>query len=183
MLLRRISRIVRFCAMVVPLTLAFVPAGFCQAISGQPDQAGPSEAIEEIVVYGEKSLIQLRLEVHKAEDKVFAMFNSLNSDDEYDIHCYLEAPIGSHIKRRVCRANFVSKATSEEARQLLRGQPGVSAWTKTQHKNKLLQAEMEALVLERPEFLKVVNEYGEANQALKSERERRCEGRVSTCRK
>jgi hypothetical protein len=182
MFLQRISRIGRFCGAAVTLMLALIPVGFCQTTSNQEDEQVSSEIVEEIVVYGEKSLTQLRLELHRAEDKVYALFNLLNSDDEYDIHCYREAPIGSHIKRRVCRANFVVKATSEEARDFLLGQPGPSAWAKIQPKNKLLQEEMEALV-ERPEFLKALSEFSDANQILESEHQRKCEGQVIICRR
>jgi hypothetical protein len=182
MFLQRISRIGRSCATAVALMLALAPAAFCQTTSNQEDEQVSSETIEEIVVYGEKSLTKLRLELHKAEDKVYSLFNSLNSDDEFDIHCYREAPTGSHIKRRVCRANFVVEATSEEARDFLLGHPGPSAWTKIQPKNKLLQEEMEALV-ERPEFLKALSEFADANQILKSEYQRKCEGQVIFCRK
>ena len=183
MFLQSISRICRFCATVVTLMLALVPVGFCQTTSNQEDGQVSSETVEEIIVYGDKSLTQFRLELHRAEDKVYSLFNALNSDDEYDVHCFREAPTGSHIKRRICRANFVSKATSAEARALLRGQPAPSAWAAIQQKNKLLQEKMEALVVERPEFLEALSEYSDANQILESERQRRCEGRVIICRR
>ena len=183
MFFQGISRIGRSCATVVVLMPALVPVGFCQTTSNQEDEQVSSKKVEEIVVYGEKSLTQLRLELHRAEDKAYALFNSLNSDDEYDIHCYREAQIGSHIKRRICRPNYVSQATSEEARNLLRGQPGTSAWARTRQKDKVLRENMEALVVERPEFFKALSEFSDANQALESERQRRCEGRVIICRR
>lgn len=183
MFLQRLSRIGRVCATIVTLMLALVPVGFCQTTSNHEDERVSSETIEEIVVYGEKSMTQLRVELHRAEDKVYTLFNSLNSDDEYDIHCYLEAPIGSHIRRRICRANYEVKATTEESRRLLLGLPSASAWATIQAKNKLLREEMEALVVERPEFLEALSEYSDANQILESEHQRRCEGRAILCRK
>ena len=123
MFLKRTSRNGRIFAITLAMTVVTIPVGLCQTNSMQEDESASSETIEEIVVYGEKSLIHLRHEVQRAEDRVFDVFNTLNSDDEYDIHCYREAPTGSHIHRRVCRANFVSKATAEEARALLLGLP------------------------------------------------------------
>jgi hypothetical protein len=79
------------------LLFALAPLGTCMSAPAQQVEPEPAETIEEIVVYGNKSLVQLRLELYKAEDAVFDLFNSLNSDDEFDVHCYKEAPIGSHI--------------------------------------------------------------------------------------
>ena len=164
-------------------TVAFVSAGFCQDISGDENVDVSSETIEEIVVRGEKSLIQLRLELNRAEDKAFDLFNSLNSNDEYDIHCYMEAPTGSRIKRRVCRANFVVDATTNVAKAFQLGLPSNSDWAAVQLKYKHLQEEMEALVVERPEFFDALSEFSEAKKALESENQRRCEGRAIVCEK
>jgi hypothetical protein len=100
----------------------------CQSASAKEVEPAPSDKIEEIIVYGDKSLRRLRNDVYKAEQKVIVIFNSLNSDDEFDIHCTRDAPTGSHIKRRVCRANFVGKATAHEARGFMLGQPYIPAW-------------------------------------------------------
>lgn len=183
MFLKRTSRNGRILAIIVAMTVVTIPVGLCQSNSMQEDEPVSSETLEEIVVYGEKSMTQLRVELHRAEDKVYTLFNSLNSDDEYDIHCYLEAPIGSHIRRRICRANYEVKATTEESRRLLLGLPSASAWATIQAKNRLLREEMEALVGEHPEFLEALSEYSDANQTLESEHQRRCEGRAILCRR
>ena len=130
-------------------------------------------------------LVKLRFEYYKAEDVVFEVFNSLNSDDEFDIHCYQEAPTGSHIKKRVCQTNYVRDLTAEATSLWLLGITGFynHPVAKIQQKDKILNEEMEALVVERPELLKALNEYSDAKQVLESERQRRCEGRVFICRK
>ena len=183
MFLKRTSRNGRILAIIVAMTVVTIPVGLCQTNSMQEDEPASSETVEEIVVYGEKSLVHLRHEVHRAEDRVFDVFNTLNSDDEYDIHCYREAPIGSHIHRRVCRANFVSKATAAEARALLLRLPNPIASATIQKKTERLLEEMEALAKERPELLNALSELSGATQTYKSEHQRRCEGRVLTCRK
>ena len=88
------------------LLLALAPIGMCQTEPVEEANQPPSEITEEIIVYGDKSMSVLRYEMNHAADVTFDLFNSLNSDDEYDIHCYKEASIGSHIMRRVCRPNF-----------------------------------------------------------------------------
>ena len=131
----------------------------------------------------------MRQEVHRAEEIAFDLFNSLNSDDEYNIHCYEETPIGSHIKRRVCKVNYVKELTAAAtarwllSRQAGAGQPYLDALPRIQQKDKLLREEMEKLVVEQPELLKTLSDYSEANQILEDERQRRCEGRITICRR
>jgi len=167
------------------LLFALAPLGMCVSASAQQVEPGPAETIEEIVVYGSKSLVHLRLEMYKAEDIVFEVFNSLNSDDELDIHCYQEAPTGSHIKKRVCQTNYVRDLTAEATRLWVQGITASYSHpvAKIRQKDKILIEEMEALVVEHPEMLKALNEYSGAKQVLESERQRRCEGRVFICRK
>lgn len=183
MSLQRIFRVGSVCTTGAVLLLALVPVGMCQTASVQKEEPAPSDTIDEITVYGNKSLRKLRLDLYTAEDNVYAVFNSLNSDDEYDVHCYHEARYGSRITRRVCRANFVSEAIADETRALLRDQPEIPAWATIQQKNKLLREKVEALVIERPELLKALSEFSDAKQILESERQRRCEGRVIICRR
>ena len=114
----------------------------------------------------------MRQEVHRAEEIAFDLFNSLNSDDEYNIHCYEETPIGSHTKRRVCKVNYVKELTAAAtarwllSRQAGAGQPYLDALPRIQQKDKLLREEMEKLVVEQPELLKTLSDYSEANQIL-----------------
>jgi len=103
----------------VVLLFALTPLGMCRIAAAQQAEPGPTETIEEVVVYGNKSLSQLRRELYKAEDAVIDLFNSLNSDDEFDIRCYKEAPTGSHIKKRVCKTNYVRDLIGKATRRSL----------------------------------------------------------------
>jgi hypothetical protein len=80
-----------------------------------------------------------RNEVYVAENKLFDMFNELNEDDQYDVTCIFEVPIGANIRRRVCRANYLS-ALKAQARL------------------------MAADLAENPEFLKRSVEYADAQK-------------------
>ena len=135
-----------------------------------------SETIDEITVYGDKSISALRREVYKAEENFFDVFNSLNRDDQYDVRCYYEIPSFTHIRRHVCRANFVVDATSAEA-EMWRTEgprhPIAPASHKIQAKKKRLGELMEALVTKRPELYQALNKYTEAKEVLESERKRK----------
>ena len=143
-------------------------------VSGAVEQES-SESVEEIIVYGNKSLITLRRGVYRAEDNFFAVFSSLNQDDEYDVRCFYEIPSFTHIRRHVCRAKFVSDATSAESARLLGkvGGPARPAELVIQRKKKRLGEIMEALVAEHPELLQALGEYTEKKQIFVSEKERR----------
>ena len=191
MFLRRVFRFTELFTACAMLLLALTSVGMCQNTSVPEEESKDTDTIEEIIVYGDKSLIRLRLELYRAEEKVFVLFNSLNSDDEFDIHCYKEAPTGSHIMRRVCKANYERKLIAEAtSRWLLSRQTGTGVApgflypaAKIQQKAELLHEEMESLVVENPELLKVLSEFSEAKRILESERQRRCEGRIFICRR
>ena len=153
------------------LLLVLMPIGMCHFALAQEVEQAPIETIEEIVVYGDKSLHTLRQAVFRAEENFFAVFSSLNEDDDYDIRCFYEVPSFTHIRRHVCRAYFVSEATSNAAetwRTEGPRHPIVPAAAIIQTKKKRLRQIMEALVAERPELLQALSEYTNAKQILES---------------
>lgn len=91
-------------------------------VAAQPEPAEPgdrpdrrTEPIEEVTVRGQRPLRELRLEVQVARERVYDLFNSLNSDDEFDIHCRNEPRTGTRIPQRVCRPRFADDATGDAA--------------------------------------------------------------------
>jgi hypothetical protein len=183
MSLQRKFRVGGVSTTAVVLLFALAPLSMCRIAAAQEGEPEPTETIEEVVVYGNKSLVQLRRELYKAEDAVFDLFNSLNSDDEFDIHCYKEAPTGSHIKKRVCKTNYFRDLIGEATRQAFLTGMYHHPVAKIKQKDELMRKEMEALLVERPKLLKALNEYSDAKQVLESEHRRRCEGRFLICRK
>ncbi len=78
------------------------------AAAGQDD-----EVIENIVVASQKSPRDLRRDVSRSEKDFYAIYNKLNDDGLYDVHCTREAPTGSVIKSQVCRPKFLQRAIKE----------------------------------------------------------------------
>ena len=163
----------------VMLTMGFGPALIIflacihQIASAQEAEQDASDVMDEVVVQGEKSLTRLRQEIYTAEDDFYAQFNSINDDDDFDIHCFKEARTGSRVMRRVCRANFERKATAEEARGLMAGFPTPSAAGVIAHKTGILLERMEELVTEHPELLKALTDFYNAKIVYETEREKR----------
>ena len=158
------------------LILALAPVGMSQTVTIEESESAFSESIEEIIVYGEKSVGELRRDVYKAEENFFDLFNSLNQDFEYDVNCYYEVPTGTRLRRHVCRANFVVEATSVQYVELrTRGPryPTLPPELVIARKKNLLHQKMEAMVAEHPELLQALTEYTNKRTTLKSEREKR----------
>jgi hypothetical protein len=87
------------------------------AADAQPGgDAGEIEGItadEEITVVGQRTLRDLRLEVQLERERVYGLFNLLNSDDQFDIHCTSVPRTGTRIPQRVCRPQFADDATHD----------------------------------------------------------------------
>ena len=70
------------------------------AAVGQDD-----EVIENIIVASQKSPGDLRRDLWRSEKDFYSIYNKLNDDSLYDVHCIKEAPTGSVIKSqiRICK--------------------------------------------------------------------------------
>ena len=85
--------------------------------SQDPPRTATARQIEEIVVFPLLRRRDLRVRIETAEDNLFARFNELNEDDEFDIVCYRMKRTTSHISRRVCDPRFFLDAESDNASQ------------------------------------------------------------------
>lgn len=85
------------------------------------DQKKPSRATEEqldeVQVIGTRAqLDEMRKAINALEDRFYERYNDLNTDDDFDIHCEMEAKIGTRLKLRSCRALYQIAAFVEEGR-------------------------------------------------------------------
>jgi hypothetical protein len=109
-----------------PRTLCFVvlfglgaPA-LAQEVASPPQ---PATDVDEIVVPGSRPE-NLYAEIERLEGSVYERFNSLNRNDELDIHCFKQAPTGSNIPLRRCAPNFVIEAEARAAKNTIVGTRG-----------------------------------------------------------
>ena len=159
------------------LMLAVVPVGMCQTTTAQEGEPASSDTLEEIVVYGKKNIVNLRYAVYAAEDSFFAVFNSLNSDDEYDVDCGYVFQIEAHRRLRECRPGFVKKYERDIVVDWFKGGGSSANIARLRRKEKLLVEEMRKQVAEHPELLEVFTELANAKRDYDSERQRRRERR------
>jgi hypothetical protein len=76
---------------------------------------GATEYSDEIIVRGTR-LWELRAAVVEAENRFYTRYNDLNKVDDFDIECTVEAPTGTHIKKRSCVTKLQQNLRAEYAR-------------------------------------------------------------------
>ena len=116
--------------------------------------------IEEIQVLGSRTLYSIRMEIVDEENKIFSMFNELNSDDDFDILCDNIAPTGSHIRQRVCEPRFVTETRARMAQDFMLGIGALNESSDLGVETKLQQDEVEIehlrIAAEYPEYLEIL---------------------------
>lgn len=146
----------------------------------------PVQDVEEIRVISNRSLIMLKRQVLQAEVDMFNLFNELNDDDEFDIHCRMEARIGSLIKKQICRPNYIYTATSQEALSFhySNSQTGVngsspsysiqtatSVPTTIQYNSEILEEKIDAAIQQNPELLEMIQDFEFATEEYTEKRD------------
>lgn len=173
-----------FSSLRVILAAVFI-AGTGHAVLAKDNDEETADAIDEVVVVGEKSLGALRHAVHQAQVDFYDVFNELNSDDELDIHCIY---VGARDKIRGpyrCKPNFLRAYNASGI--LSRGPDGTASsgsgppYARIEKKLKALRKEMETLVKTNPKLLEAALKYQTAKDDYKQEREKRCTDDVLIC--
>lgn len=148
------------------LSLCFQQVATAQESTEDANTSEQYETMEEVVVFGNKNLRSLRIEVRDAEVAIYDMFNKINLDDRYDIHCRMEARLGTRIKQHICRPNFFYDATRDDALATLAefqgfatSGRGADATSVVRNHNVTLEVKLREAIKENPELLKVIQEF------------------------
>lgn len=75
--------------------------------------------IEQITVTGERTLLSMKNALERAEEDMYRAFNSLNSNDDFDIFCVTETKTTSHIVQRGCEPVFLTNLRKETSQNAL----------------------------------------------------------------
>lgn len=143
-------------------TLCFVVLfGLGAPALAQEAQAPPQPAAnaDEVVVEGRKPE-NVYAEIERLEISVYDRFNALNSNDEFDIHCFKQAPTGSNIPLRRCAPNFVVEAEAQAAQNTMVGARGRADarthgdTTVLEQKSKALTEEIQRLAREDAQLMR-----------------------------
>ena len=141
----------RFLCTLVTLIASMSPAN--QVLAANSDQP------VEMVISGQKTLSTLRFEIEQAEDRFLEIYNDLNENDMYDIHCRMETRPNTRIKFRTCIPNYFYEARAEEARSMLTGIPSPPALQVAGYHAPLMEENMKNIVIQNQALLESIEEY------------------------
>jgi hypothetical protein len=101
--------------------LALIP---CALLCSEPLRAQATDAArnepEEVIVRGQRAA-DIRSAHEAARVRVYDVFNALNSDDAFDVHCQLEASTGTRMRQHICRPRFKDDISSAAAKAWVDG--------------------------------------------------------------
>jgi len=155
--------------------LAFLVCFYTGSVTGQSDpepqtmateEQGQEQPMEEITVIGQRTLGTLRIQIDRAEDRMFDIYNKLNTDDLYDIHCHME---GDHIKHKTCAPVYYDRTEADTTQLTLIGVPVGASYmnAKLSQYNKIMGAKWKQLVMSNPDLLHAIMQHYELSQELK----------------
>ena len=131
--------------------------------------------IEEIQVLGTRTLYSIRMEIVDEENKIFSMFNELNSDDRFDILCDKIAPTGSHIQQRICEPRFVTETRAQMTQDYVRGigmlVESSAVMAETAIEREEIAREHLRIAAEYPEYLEMLTALTNLRATLESRRD------------
>ncbi len=132
----------------------------------------PSRLPEEIIVNAPESLKGLQTRIKVAQKRMFNVFNELNDDDQFDVHCTNDKRWQSRIREQVCTPNYL-KTVQEEQVQLILGQmgmigarKGLAGNTQIGIFNARFEEIMKAQFIANPEFREALLEYQSLTEQL-----------------
>lgn len=100
----------------IPLVLVLQVLAFSPGASGGVPSRS-EESLDEVMIIARLSrLSDMRREIDRLEDRFYARYNRLNAVDDFDVLCRSEAPIGTRLKKRSCRAIYQEAAIRDEGR-------------------------------------------------------------------
>ncbi len=94
------------CAALALLACGAVLAQQAETPENESPVPNEGEPIDEITVVAPRSEVSIRQEIRVADEVLYGLYNELNTDSRYDIHCRREKRPASNISERVCRPAF-----------------------------------------------------------------------------
>lgn len=166
---------------VLVLALTYAPVGWCQTSSGQDDISAPPESVEEIVVYGEKNLVHMRVEYEHATESFWDVFNSLTIDEQFEVDCEHVVYLGSYRRYHQCKPRFQERLEQRATQDMILSGNFYDYRIEgrlLKEKMALMEQEVTRLLSENPEIQARAENLQQAMGAYESERESRRNKRI-----
>lgn len=160
-----------------------VPCLILLSPTAQPqDRPDTASLPEEVEVIGQRQLFRLEEQLIEVEDAVYALYNELNTDDLYDVHCEWVEPLGTNMKHRVCRPGFIRAAEYSRGQEFMSGLTGMGYTTGTsvelenERHNPILKRKLEEAVKASPALTELMMQHQDLKTTI-AERKRGLFGR------
>jgi len=115
-----ILKLAKICAGALVLFFPALLIGAEQTVSSGSDKITlPPRTIEEITVYGQKSLYDIRVEIRETEDQIWGTLNDLIDDEAYKMDCQSRRRYNSYIREYSCELAFLTAGRSDATQQAL----------------------------------------------------------------
>lgn len=125
--------------------------------------------LDKLTVTGQRSPLSIRRELFRTQDRIFEMFNDLNTDDDYDMVCVHEARIGSQIKYQNCKPRKLWSAESFAWADWIDGEPydlGLSEAHRIEQRQRELMADE---ANRNPQFMELLKQRLALRKAYEAE--------------
>ncbi len=152
MTLLRSSRVEFLSRVSLPLALLLLATNVFSETPDTKELESLGPIMDEITVVETKRVVQLRKELANADDRLFEIYNTLNTDDSLDMVCKKETRIGSQILNRVCKSAYHREVESESGSDYLSGDGGSSPYNVSSSHYKKVRANMANLMAEHAEL-------------------------------
>ena len=145
-------------------------AGPALAQDATPPAIPATQRPDEVIVSGMRPE-QIRAEIERVENAVYERFNALNNNDDFDIHCFEQAPTGSNIPERKCWPNFAVCSDHRAAGASLKKMQGMGGGNSRQErmgleqKSKELTAEIQRVARQDEQLMHDLTRLAELKEA------------------
>jgi len=150
-------------AVVAPLRESYANADAADAAAKTAEAAnrladGPP--LDDIVVNGKRdTLARLRTQMEKAEDNIYAGYDEINTEPEYETRCREETDSQTRMRKRVCQPKFVDTEEANYAQERVRGRENIDPATLIAAKMPAYRKHFMAVVLKDPNLSKAASDY------------------------
>lgn len=134
------------------------------------------QELDEVIVSG-MTLRQMRDAIVAAEQRFYDLYNELNQDDDFDIHCHERASLGTRIRRRQCLIAFQEEAQMMYARAVLNGDYSPDPVMMTLERRDEYRRNALAVINGDVRLRRMIQERARLEEKYKAERRKRFKGR------
>ncbi|MCC6202943.1 MAG: hypothetical protein IT494_08045 [Gammaproteobacteria bacterium] len=150
----------------VRFLMALLLSGVVAGHAAETGQDAGNEEPEEIIIRGTRSVDTLRIKMMATELRIYDLFNTLNPDDRYDIHCQVVAATGSLIKERQCAAQYIDDIRADEAWAYESDLPWIPPMDEIERHDEELRRLLEKHLAENKDLQSAAREYRDLRKQL-----------------